>query len=521
MNLDNQMGLINEVTACSYNGVNKSGHHKMSCSYSMAPRSSEWNYSSSEKMAITLFDTRFAKYWHNLIRLDFGVSHLDKRPVLDTVISKLKYSITLAVSSVFLIYLISLPLGIWSAVRQNTMADRLVTIVLFMLYSLPSFFTGVILLNLFTVGDAPVVKPHLVIPEIETGGTVYLVNLAVISLCVLFSIVSFTLSREGFSKAKYQKWSKYGLFAATVFLLQAIPMDPAGIGGWDSFLLLCRNAVLLVAVCSLAYGLLNLVRTFQKAFEWNHGMVLLILGGLIGGLFLNGSVQGGWLDALKILPLAGLFGALAIAKRISWSGSFSGRLQNNIGGYVKGFFGYSILGAMLFSFMVLMDNGVMKLFPNIGFSSLDTESMTTLELIQDVFMHVVLPIVCMSYGGLAALSRYARTGLLDIIRADFIRTARAKGLPEGVVIIKHAARNGMIPILTLMATLLPALIGGSVIIEVIFGIPGMGSYIFESITLRDYNAVMAVLLISSTLTLVGMLISDLSYALVDPRITFD
>ena len=105
--------------------------------------------------------------------------------------------------------------------------------------------------------------------------------------------------------------------------------------------------------------------------------------------------------------------------------------------------------------------------------------------------------------------------------ADFIRTARAKGLPESIVIIKHAARNGMIPILTLLATMLPALIGGSVVIETVFGIPGMGSYIFSAIQARDYNIVMAVMLISSFLTLIGMLLSDISYALVDPRITFD
>ena len=90
-----------------------------------------------------------------------------------------------------------------------------------------------------------------------------------------------------------------------------------------------------------------------------------------------------------------------------------------------------------------------------------------------------------------------------------------------MVIIKHAARNGMIPIITLLATILPVLIGGSVVIEVIFNIPGMGRFAFESIIARDYNAIMAVLLISSALTLIGMLISDLTYALVDPRITFD
>jgi len=277
----------------------------------------DFAYSSTEKMSILFFDTRFAKYWGNLIRLDFGVSHLDKRPVLEKVFSKLKYSLSLAVTSVTLAYFISLPLGIWSAVNENSPSDRFVTLILFMLYSLPSFFVGVVLLNFFTIGSP-----------------------------------------------------------------------------------------------------------------------------------------------------------------VQW-------------------------------------------FPTAGFESIDTSEMTTLEHLKDIAWHIFLPIVCMTYGALAALSRYARTGLLDTIRADFIRTARAKGLSEGVVIIKHAARNGMIPIITLLGTLLPVLIGGSVVIEVIFGIPGMGKLGFEAIMLRDYNVIMAILLIASSLTLIGMLISDLLLALVDPRITFD
>ncbi|MFO0007529.1 MAG: ABC transporter permease subunit [bacterium] len=133
----------------------------------------------------------------------------------------------------------------------------------------------------------------------------------------------------------------------------------------------------------------------------------------------------------------------------------------------------------------------------------------------------MLPILTYTSGSLAALSRYARTGLIEIIRADFIRTARAKGLSEPVVIVKHAVRNGMIPILTLLGGLLPTLVAGSVVIEVIFNIPGMGQYIYQAINLRDYNAVMAVLLTSSLLSLLGILLSDLSYAFVDPRISFD
>ena len=108
-----------------------------------------------------------------------------------------------------------------------------------------------------------------------------------------------------------------------------------------------------------------------------------------------------------------------------------------------------------------------------------------------------------------------------MIRADYIRTARAKGLHEFVVIMKHAVRNGMIPILTLLGSLLPVLVSGSVVIEVVFGIPGMGLYLFDAINLRDYNAVMAVLIMASVLTLFGILVSDLSYAAVDPRISFD
>ena len=110
--------------------------------------------------------------------------------------------------------------------------------------------------------------------------------------------------------------------------------------------------------------------------------------------------------------------------------------------------------------------------------------------------------------------------MLDVIRSDYVRTARAKGLSEFVVVVKHAMRNGMIPIITLLGTLLPVIIGGSVIIEYIFGIPGMGQLSITSIYNRDYNMIMGIQLISAILVLIGILISDLLYALVDPRISF-
>jgi peptide/nickel transport system permease protein len=276
-----------------------------------------FEYTGAEKVSILFTDTRFYRYWANLVRLDFGVSTVDRRPVMQTLWSKLPYTLTLSFLSILFAYMISIPLGIWSAYNRNTKKDQAVTIFLFVLYSLPSFFTAVLLIRFFAI---------------------------------------------------------------------------------------------------------------DRPFKW---------------------------------------------------------------------------------------------FPAGGFVGTGHEQMAVLEYIQSVSWHLVLPVICLTYGGLAALSRYARTGLLDVIRADYIRTARAKGLSESMVVLKHAVRNGMIPILTLIGTLLPALVSGSIVIEFIFNIPGIGLYLFESINNFDYNAIMAALLMSSALTLIGLLISDISYAIVDPRISFD
>jgi peptide/nickel transport system permease protein len=181
----------------------------------------------------------------------------------------------------------------------------------------------------------------------------------------------------------------------------------------------------------------------------------------------------------------------------------------------------SFFAATLLQTWATSASDVLPLFPVSGFMGVNPLEVTTWQMLVDITWHMVLPTICLTYGSLAVLSRYARTGLLDVIRSDYIRTARAKGLSEFMVIAKHAVRNGMIPILTLLGTTLPVLIGGSIIIEYIFNIDGMGKLMLTAINYRDYNIIMGVLLISSVLTLVGILISDLSYALVDPRISFD
>jgi peptide/nickel transport system permease protein len=139
----------------------------------------------------------------------------------------------------------------------------------------------------------------------------------------------------------------------------------------------------------------------------------------------------------------------------------------------------------------------------------------------DVVVHAFLPVVCLTYGTLAAVSRYMRGGMLDVIRQDYVRTARAKGLPESRVILKHALRNGLFPIITLTAAMLPGLVAGSIIIESIFSIPGMGSYTIESIRLREYDVLMTIFLLSAVVELFAILVADILYAVVDPRVSYE
>lgn len=160
-------------------------------------------------------------------------------------------------------------------------------------------------------------------------------------------------------------------------------------------------------------------------------------------------------------------------------------------------------------------------FPLMGYESEGADAFSFGRWLVDVAWHLVLPVTAYVLGSFAFLSRFSRTNFLEVVSQDYIRTARAKGLSERVVIWKHAFRNSLIPLVTLMGTLLPALLGGSIIIEQIFSIPGMGMLSFEAVLGRDYNVIMGIAVISAFLTLVSLLLSDLAYVLVDPRITFE
>ena len=156
--------------------------------------------------------------------------------------------------------------------------------------------------------------------------------------------------------------------------------------------------------------------------------------------------------------------------------------------------------------------------PISGLTSMGYESLSLSGKVWDRASHLILPVFVSSIGGFAGLSRYMRSNMLEVIRQDYIITARAKGLSENKVIYKHALKNALLPIITLLGLSVPGLIGGSVIFENIFGIPGMGQLFFMGVMSRDYPLVMGILTIGAALTLIGNLMADIGYMIADPRI---
>ena len=156
--------------------------------------------------------------------------------------------------------------------------------------------------------------------------------------------------------------------------------------------------------------------------------------------------------------------------------------------------------------------------PISGLRSMNWEYLSFWHQQRDFLSHLALPIIVATFGGLAGFSRYMRQSMLEVVRQDYIQSARAKGLAERVVVGKHALRNALLPIVTILGLSLPTLIGGSVIVESIFAIPGMGQLMVQAAFERDYPVLMGNLVIVATITLIANLAADVAYGLVDPRI---
>jgi peptide/nickel transport system permease protein len=182
------------------------------------------------------------------------------------------------------------------------------------------------------------------------------------------------------------------------------------------------------------------------------------------------------------------------------------------------FLGFAIPGFWLALLLMILFGVQLGWLPISGFRSLNFQDLSFFGQILDIAKHLVLPLFVTAFGGLAGMSRYMRSTMLEVIRQDYITTARAKGLDERTVIFKHAMRNALLPVITLLGLSVPGLIGGAVIFESIFALPGMGQLFYQSVMMRDYPTIMGILVIGAVLTLLGNLFADLSYSVADPRI---
>ncbi len=226
-----------------------------------------------------------------------------------------------------------------------------------------------------------------------------------------------------------------------------------------------------------------------------------------------------WERFLNSLPL------FIVGTLITWTLSFPVGIRSAIsreGLYDRTatFLSYLLISIPGFFFAYVLIIFVVTRFhvPVIGMETFGIGDASTPFILMDRIWHLLLPSLLGASGGIAVLSRYVRSQMLEVEGQDYIRTARAKGLPPEQVHYKHALRNALLPFVTMFGLILPGLIGGSVIIESIFSWPGMGRMAYEAILARDYPIILTVNFVSAVLVLIGTFISDLLYLIVDPRI---
>ncbi|MGD9009910.1 MAG: ABC transporter permease [Desulfobacteraceae bacterium] len=271
----------------------------------------------------------------------------------------------------------------------------------------------------------------------------------------------------------------------------------------------------------------EIVERMRKEFHLDkplHVQYLLFYRDLFGGRIVSwrdsqpvlGKI---WERFLNSLPL------FVVGTILTWTFSFPVGIRSAIqreGLYDRTttFFAYVLISipGFFFAYILIIIVVTQLQVPVIGMESFGVTAASPLIKIMDRTWHLVLPSILGATGGIAVLSRYVRSQMLEIIGQDYVRTARAKGLPSDTVYYRHALRNALLPFVTMFGLILPGLIGGSVIIESIFSWPGMGRMAYEAILARDYPVILTVNFITAVLVLAGTLISDLLYMVVDPRI---
>lgn len=258
---------------------------------------------------------------------------------------------------------------------------------------------------------------------------------------------------------------------------------------------------------------------YVQYFKWLKNMMMLDFGRSFAPD--NRPVLDKILERIPITLLINVLSMILIMSVAIPLGVMSAVKQDSLfdkGTTVFVFIGFAVPTFWLALLLMILLGVKLGWLPISGFRSLSYAYLSPLGQVLDIAKHLILPVFVSAFGGLAGMSRYMRSNMLEVIRQDYITTARAKGLDERTVIFKHALRNALLPVITLLGLSVPGLIGGSVIFETIFAIPGMGQLFYQSVMMRDYPTIMGILVIGAVLTLVGNLLADVSYSWADPRI---
>jgi peptide/nickel transport system permease protein len=271
----------------------------------------------------------------------------------------------------------------------------------------------------------------------------------------------------------------------------------------------------------------EMVERFRQAFHLDrplHVQYAYFYGDLLSGRTVSWKdsqpvLQKIWERFLNSLPL------FIVGTLITWTISFPVGIRSAIfrgGAYDRSatFVSYVLISVPGFFFAYVLIIFVVNQFhvPVIGMETFGMRDTSWLFRLNDRLWHMLLPSILGATGGIAVLSRYVRSQMLEVEGQDFVRTARAKGLPWESVHYRHALRNALLPFVTMFGLILPGLIGGSVIIESIFSWPGLGRMAYEAILARDYPVILTINFIAAVLVLIGTLVSDILYVIVDPRI---
>lgn len=219
-----------------------------------------------------------------------------------------------------------------------------------------------------------------------------------------------------------------------------------------------------------------------------------------------------------ILAVCGLVGQFIIGILLGITSAVRQGTAVDKGLTISALFIYSMPEFWLGLMLIIIFSLKLGILPASNLNEVGAESLGMAEFLLDRIKHLILPVIVLSLGSAAGLARYVRGSMLEVIRQDYIRTARAKGLDEQAVIFRHTLRNALLPVVTIVGGSLPVLIGGALFVETIFALPGMGRVGVEAVFARDYPLIIAVTFLSGTMIVIGNLVSDVLYAVVDPRI---